>query len=426
MSSSPEHITPDQAHAMLTRRSHRWLPPTLVLVLLLIGAGLYAVGLFPKREARAQVQARAERQAAEPRRLLTATVRQADDVLTLQQPATLEPARRAGIFAQVAGYLVERRVDIGDKVEEGQILGVIAAPLVEKELREAQSDRAVATAAVAEAEQARELAERTMERLREAGLTGAASRQDLDNAETGLRATTASLDRARAGVDAIDARIQRLQRQLEFRELQAPFPGVVTRRTRDQGDFIEFGGNPNDPAVFTIVDTTTLRTVVRAPQAQAYLIRLGQQASVRIGGLGATPVAARVSRISSEIDPATRTMPIEVEVPNADGRLIAGSYATVEIRTTRDESQRPAIIPANALMLLPTTPEGGGPTVAVITGAAGQNTLAYRSVKLGRDFGNNIEILSGVTPGERIALNLPIPLAPDTRIEPADPAATSP
>lgn len=344
----------------------------------------------------------------------------------MQQPATLEPARRAGILAQVAGYLVERRVEIGDRVQEGQILGVIAAPLLENELREAQSDRAVAIAAVSEAEQARELAERTLERLSEAGRTGAASRQDLDSAETGLRAATASLERARAGVDAVDARIQRLTRQLEFRELRAPFVGVVTRRTRDQGDFIEFGGNPTDPAVFTIVDTTTLRTVVRAPQAQAYLIRVGQSASVRIGGLGGTPVTARVSRISGEFDPATRTMPIEVEVPNADGQLIAGSYATVEIRTIREQSQRPAIIPANGLMLLPTAADGGGPTVAVITGDPGQHTLTYRSVKLGRDFGSDIEILSGVSPGERIALNLPIPLPPATRIDPVDPAATAP
>jgi membrane fusion protein, multidrug efflux system len=421
--------TPKHAADMLSQRRFRWLPPLTLCTLAVAGVGFYLLGAAPKAQAREQAEQRAQVAATQPRRVIAATVRLADETITIRQPATLEPNRRAAILAQVAGYLIERRVEIGDRVQQGQILGVIAAPLVEKELREAQAARAVAQAAVAEALQAEELARRTAQRQVEAASNNAVSKQIVDSAETELRSATAALERSRASVLASDATLARLERQLEFRELRAPFAGVVTRRTREQGDFIEFGGNPTDPAVFTIVDSSTLRTTVNLPQAQAYLVRADQTAKVRIGGATGRVVNARVSRISGEIDPATRTMPVEIEVPNADGSLIPGSYATVEIESRRPADLRPAMIPANALMLLPTNPDGtGGPTVAVITGATSPFTLEYRSVTLGRDMGSEIEITSGLAAGDRLALNLPIPLPPQTRVEIATPAtpATTP
>jgi RND family efflux transporter MFP subunit len=416
-SARPEALKAE-AERLLARRTPIWLPVVAVFCLALSGGALYLMGAGPKAEAREQARERAERRASEPRRVIATTVRQASETVTIQQPATLEPNRRAAILAQVAGYLAERRVDIGDRVVEGQILGVIAAPLVEKELRQAQSDRAASAAVVEEVTEAEGLAGRTLERQTLASEKNAAARQTVDAAETDFRRASATRERAEAAVAAIDAQIARLERQLEFRELRAPFAGIVTRRTREQGDFIEFGGAQTDPAIFSIVDASTLRTTVNLPQAQAYIVKVGQPAKVRIGGLGGRVYAALVSRVSGEIDPATRTMPVEIEVPNADGTLIAGSYATVEIQAARPEGQRPALIPGNALLLLPVNPDGtGGPTVAVITGDAAPFTLTYRTVTLGRDFGSEIEVLAGLTLGERLALNLPVPLAPETRIE---------
>lgn len=417
-----EHDTPESLESMLTSRRRRWLAPALVGVIVAAGGVMYGMGAVPKRDARAAVEERAERRATAPRRVMTAEVRRADEALTIRQPATLEPIRRAQILAQVDGYLVERRVEVGDRVSAGQVLGKIATPVLEKELSQALSEREAAVAELAESQQALELAQRTSSRLAEAGASSAAGRQEIDDAETQVRRASASVERAAASVGAAEARIESLRRQLAFAELRAPFDGVVTRRTREQGDYIEFGGNITDPPVFTVADASSLRTVVNVPQSAAYLVRVGQEATVRVAGVRDLVAKGSVTRVSGELDQATRTMPIEVELPNADARLLAGSFATVEIQVTRPLEQRPAIIPGNALMLLP-TPQGNagsgpaGPTVGVLRGDGPRHTVEYRSVRLGRDFGSEVEVLAGIEPGERVILNVPVPMPPETQVD---------
>jgi RND family efflux transporter MFP subunit len=426
--SKTETDTPQDLAAMLSSRRHAWVPLLALALLVLGGLGLYAVGAAPKREARASAADRAARAASSIRRIQVAQVRSADPVAVIRQPSTLEPFRRAQVLAQVGGYLVERRVDVGDRVASGQVLGLIATPVIEKELTEAESSHAVARAELTESTEKLDLANKTLERMDAAARQGAASPQDLDTVQNQARRSAAEVERSKAAVAQAEAQIERLHRMLDFRELRAPFDGVVTRRTREQGDYIEVGGNSNDPPVFTIVDSSTLRCVVRFPQAQAYLIKVDQPAKVKVSGLMNLVIDGRVSHISGEFDQATRTMPVEIEVPNADGRLIAGSFATVEISVTRPPEDLPAIIPGNALMLLPKATDGslanvggGGPTVAVLTGDHAPFKLIYRPVTLGRDFGSEVEIIRGVSPGETIALNIPVPLAPDTQVEPVVP-----
>ncbi|MDX2148088.1 MAG: efflux RND transporter periplasmic adaptor subunit [Planctomycetota bacterium] len=429
--SAAEHDTPEALEEMLRSRRRRWLAPAALGVVVAAGGLIYAMGALPKREARAAIQQRAEQRATAPRRVVAVEVRRADEALTIRQPATLEPIRRALILAQVGGYLSQRRADVGDRVTAGQVLGVVATPVLEKELTQALSEREAALAEQVESQQALELAERTATRLVQAGASRAAAEQEVDDAQTQVRRASASVKRASATVEGIEARIESLRRQLAFGQLIAPFDGVVTRRTRELGDYIEVGGNITDPPVFTVVDSSSLRTVVSVPQALAYLIRTGQEAIVRVAGVRDLVARGTVTRISGELDQATRTMPIEVELPNADGRLLAGSYATVEIQVARPLEQRPALIPGNALMLLP-TPQGnvppthggsGGPTVGVLRGEGPSYTVEYRSVRLGRDFGSEIEILSGVEPGERVILNVPVPMPPETLVEVLSPQA---
>lgn len=429
MSDSHDADAAKDVQQFLNRRTRAWKPIVGVVFVGAIGLGLYAVGAEPKREAADVAHQRAESAARGVRRVQVVDVSQTAEKISLQQPATLEPNRRAQLFGQVAGYLVERRVEIGDRVEDGQILGVISTPVLEKELVQAERQREAAVAELAVGQQRLELARRTSERFETAANMRAASLQDADAAATDARLAAAAVERGAAEVATAEAQIERLHRQLVFRELRAPFAGTVTRRTRDIGDYIEVGGNLSDPPIFTILDTASLRTAISVPQAQAYLIRPGQVARVRVSGF-AGPLTGIVSRISGEIDPATRTMQVEVQVDNADGLLIAGSYATVEIDTPRPSDSRPALIPGNALMLLPVQPNGGGgPTVAVAVGSSSEPRLEYRAVKLGRDYGGEIEVLEGVKPGERIAVNLPIPLPEQSRLEfvalapPAKPAA---
>lgn len=419
MSEIEQPDTAESVERLLSGKPRVLVPGLAAAAVVAAGVGMYLLGAAPRRAAAEGATERAAAATAPVRRVQAATVRLSDERVTVRQSASLEPNRRAAIFSQVGGYLAERRVDVGDRVIEGQVLGVVATPLIEKELSAALSQRAVVEAELADNRERLDLANRSLARLNEAARSQAAAAQDVDNAEIEVRRLRAAVTRAEAVIDATNAQINRIQRQLEFRELKAPFAGQVTRRTREQGDYIEFGGNPNDPPIFTVLDTSTLRTVIAVPQAQAYLVQVGQAATVRVSGMAGAAINAKVSRVSAEIDPVTRTMPVEVEVPNADGRLLAGSFATVEISTVRPAGDRPAMIPGNALMMLPTQPDGGGgPTVGVLVGEKPPHALEYRSVKLGRDFGSEVEVLGGVKAGERVVLNLPVPLGAEIRVEP--------
>jgi RND family efflux transporter MFP subunit len=420
-------LSVESARALLAARTPAWIPVVAGTGLVLLAGGLFAAGFLPKSEAKAAVAERAERIAAAPRPVLTAVVRQASDTIVVRQPATLDADRRAQIFGQVGGYLAERRADVGDEVEAGALLGVIATPVLEKELVEAERDLDVARAELAANTQSLELARRTAQRLSEARESLAASKQEADDAATEVLRAESLVARATAAVAAVEARIARLRRQLEFRELRAPFAGIVTRRTREQGDYIEVGGNPTDPPIFTLLDVRSLRTVVDVPQSQAYLVEVGQSATIRVAGRSGPPLQGTITRISREIDPVTRTMSVQVQVPNEDGALLPGSFATVEIVAARPADARPALVPGNAPLMLPLQRDGsGGPTLAVVVARDDGFELEYRQVRLGKDFGNEVEILDGVAPGERIALNLPVPLPAKTRIEPVDPAPPPP
>jgi RND family efflux transporter MFP subunit len=295
-------------------------------------------------------------------------------------PATVEPMQETTVYARTSGYLKDVRVDIGDRVVAGQLLAVIESPEVDESLREAR-------ARLEEEGANRRLADATLARTRQLHQDQLVSRQQLDEQEAAFRARQAS-------VDAIEATVQRLASQQGWTRVVAPFSGTVTSRSVDRGALITAGSGTTVTSLFTIAQTDSLRVFVDVPQTAAADVRVGQSVYVSLRERPGAPIQGRVVRTAGALDPRSRTLRTEVHLPNADRALLPGMYVQVALPST---SEAPlVVVPANTVVI-----RADGPQVALVEGAS----IRYRKVGLGRDFGRELEIASGLTGGESLVVN---------------------
>lgn len=298
---------------------------------------------------------------------------------TLALPGTLQGFVQSPIAARSSGYLKRWTRDIGARVEKGELLAEIETPEIDQQLSQAIAARAQAASSLG-------LAKSTLERWEALRKKDAVSQQELDEKRSGDV-------QARANLAAADANVERL-RQLEgFKRVVAPFAGVITRRMVDVGDLIDAGGGTGR-ILFTLAQTDPLRVYVYVPQSYAQLVKRGQPVVVTQTELRDQQFRGTVARTAASIDAATRTMQIEVQLPNRDGLLLPGAYVQVSLPL---QSSQALTIPSNTLMF-----RGKGIQVAVID-AAGRVQL--RLVKVGRNFGETVELLEGVQANEQIVLN---------------------
>lgn len=302
----------------------------------------------------------------------------------------LKPLAEASILSRVQGFVRSWSADMGDKVAAGQVLAELDTP-------ELQRETARAAAQLALAEVAKHLAETTAKRWEELFAAQTASKQALDEKQADFELKCANVDAARAEV-------QRLQQIVQFANITAPFDGTITSRRLDVGQLVEAGGSKE---LYRISDSTKLRVLVRVPQAYARSVKKGQLAEVTVPELRGKTFKAQVVRIAGSIDAASRTMLVELEVENSDGLLFAGSYAQVLMPSAQVDA--PLTVPANALIF-----RSEGAQVALVD-PSGMVTLA--KVVLGRDFGNAVELIEGVTAEHRVVLNPPDSLADGQKVE---------
>jgi RND family efflux transporter MFP subunit len=277
-------------------------------------------------------------------------------------------------------------VDIGDRVAAGQLLAEIESPEVDASLREAR----------ARLEQERAnlvLARATLERTRQLHREQLVSQQQLDEQE-------AAFDTRQAAVEAAQATVQSLAIQQAYQRVVAPFAGTVTSRRVDRGALITSGSGATVASLFTIGQTDALRVFVDVPQMAAVGIEPGQTVDVGLRERPGHVTSGRVVRTAGALDPRSRTLRTEVHLPNDDHALMPGMYVQVAFPAA---SGGPAlVVPANALVV-----RTDGPQVAVVEGTA----VHYRKVVLGRDFGHEVEVVSGLSgaeslvasPGDRLA-----------------------
>jgi RND family efflux transporter MFP subunit len=304
-------------------------------------------------------------------------------VTDLTVPGTVQAFSESPIYARINGYLRVWNADIGAHVRKGQLLAVIEAPEVDQELSHA---RAMLTQAQANLE----LAKVTSARYRELITSNSVSQQEVDNNNQNLSSQTAN-------VQAASAEVGRLEQMQGFEKIYAPFDGVITARKTEVGDLINAGNSGLGAELFRISNITTMRVYVNVPEVYSEGIATGVRASMEVASLSNRQFTGSVARTSHAIGMNSRTLLTEVDVPNPKGELFPGAYAQVHFHLSLKVV--PLVLPGNTVLF-----QAQGPQVGVVNS---QNHVELRKVTLGRDFGNRVEILSGISQPDAVIANPP-------------------
>ncbi len=295
-------------------------------------------------------------------------------------PGNLQAFIESPIFARTSGYLLKWYRDMGSHVEKGELLAAIDTPEVDQELSQARASREQIKAALG-------LAKISADRWENLRKTDSVSQQEADQQTSGY-------EQAKANLAAADANVRRLEELESFKNVYAPFTGVITRRNVDPGALINAGSSAG-AQLFNIARVDPLRVYVSVPQAYAPKMKAGAQAAVTLQEFPGQKFTGTVARTADAIDTGTRTLLTEVDVPNKDGKLLPGSYGQVHF-TTGNSVPR-ITIPVNAMLF-----RAEGPQAAVV-GADGKVQL--HSIVIGRDYGSTIEILGGIEPTDQVIIN---------------------
>ena len=402
-----------------------WKPSKITIGALLAGAlillaGAFVAGYIPLAKRENMVRAESREHADDLPRMEVMQVRRSPADSSLQLPGSLQAMTEAPILARTDGYLKRRLVDLGDRVKAGQPLAEIDAPELDHQIQQAEAAIAQAQAsleqAAASVEQAkanRDLARLTADRWKLLAAQGVVSQQDNDQYQAQLVAQNANvqaLEKAvlaqRSNVTANQAALSRLEDVQGYRIVKAPFDGVITLRNVDVGALVTTGAT----LLYRIAQEGALRVYVNVPQDNAGSIHVGQPAQLTFSNFPGRQFPGTVRRMANSLDPASRTMLVEIEVPSAGGALYPGLYAEVDLSSARVNP--PLLIPAGALIVR----DNGAQVAQVDSGGV----VHLRKVTVGRDFGDKVEIVAGVAEGATI-VTAPGDAAQDgARIVPVD------
>ena len=391
-----------------------------VVVLLLVALALagYFLGYAP-RQHREQVLAAESRAASES--LLPVNVaeaRRASSQTSLVLPGSIEAVTEAPVLARASGYIVKRLADIGDRVAAGQVLARIEAPELDQQILQAKAQVDQSASAIQQAQanlvqgQANlQLAEVTKERWQKLFDKGVVSRQENDTYRAQWAAQQANVDSlgkavaaARSNLGASQANLARLNDMQNYQTVRAPFSGVITLRNVDTGVLVTEGST----LLYRIAQTDRLRTYLNVPQAESGSVRPGQKATLVIPDLANRKFPGVVTRTANALDPSSRTLLVEVQAPNTNGLLLPGMYAQVDLAVPRKEP--PVVIPGDTLVVRDNVTQ-----VAVVSA---DGTVHFQRVQLGRDFGDRLEVLSGLDPGQLLAVNPSDSVRDGVRVKP--------
>ena len=299
----------------------------------------------------------------------------------LTLPGTLLGVIESTVYARSNGYVVRWVKDIGSTVNKGELLAEITAPEIDQEFAQAVSARDQADASAS-------LAKSTADRWQALRRRDAVTQQDLDE-------RLSAGNQAAANLAAAEANVGRLRKLQGFNRVVAPFDGVVTRRNIDVGDLVNAGNGGTAQALFAVAQVDPLRLYVYVPQSYAHQIKIGDAVTVTLAERAGEQYRGTVARTARAIDTATRTMQVEIRVPNPSKTLITGSY--VQVTLPINAQPQALVVPTNVLLFRP-----DGTRVALVD-AGGKVHLS--AVKLGTDFGTSVEVLSGLDAADRIIVN---------------------
>jgi len=302
-----------------------------------------------------------------------------DEELVL--PGSLLAYEESPIYARTSGYLVRWYKDIGSRVKESELLATIDTPEVDQELNQTRAARQQIVAQL-------ELAKISADRWENLRKSDSVSAQEADQ-------QTSAYKQSLANLAAADANVRRLEQLEGFKKVYAPFSGVLTRRNVDPGALINAGAGAAGRELFDLARVDPLRVYTNVPQAYAAYIKVGANTTVTLQEFPGEKFSAKIARTAEAIDPNTRTLLTEVDVPNKNGRLLPGSFG--EVHFAGGSNVDKVTVPVNAMLF-----RSEGPRLALV---GRDNKVQLRPINIGRDYGATLEILGGVSTGDQIIIN---------------------
>jgi len=351
-----------------------------VLLFILILTGLVAFVFIRRSHAQANL-VKLTQQMATPKVLTVHPEAEAAEVhLTL--PGTVQAYTHAAIYSRVDGYVKDWLVDIGAHVKKGQLLAEIETPETDQQLKQTLATVVLARANVG-------LAQVTAKRFDDLAGTSAVSKQEVDSANSDLEAKQATLAADQATAD-------RLQQIEGFKEIYAPFDGVITQRLVDIGFLVNSGAGTKAQELFEMEQTNVLRVYIDIPEAYSHLAMSGEKATIQLASSPNQKVEGTLVRTAEAINPTSQTILTEVDIPNADGKLYPGGYA--QISFDFKDSNPTLVVPGNSLIF-----RAQGPQLGLVDPKT--NLVHLQDIKVGRDLGNRIEVVDGLKATDQVIVN---------------------
>ena len=353
-----------------------WLCALLFLVILALVVGFV---LFRRMHAQSELK-RNTQQMALPT-VLIVQPEKGDSTIHLTLPGSVQAYTLSTLYAQVTGYLKSWYVDIGGHVTKGELLAEVETPETDQQLQSSRASQVQTQASV-------DLAQITANRYNNLLPTRAVSQQDADQYNGDLAV-------AQANLAAAQANVRRLEKTEAFKNVYAPFDGILTQRRVDTGDLVTAGNGSASQELFQVAQTDVLRVYVNVPELYAEEMAIGLPCHLEMASNPSQPVMGTLVRTSKAIDPTSLTLLVEVDVQNQDGKLLPGGFAQVRFDLTLPHP--PVVLPGNTLIF-----RAQGTQVGVVDA---NNVVHLKDIKVGRDFGTKIEVINGVGANDQVILN---------------------
>ena len=324
-----------------------------------------------------------------------------EEIQKIDLPGNVEAFFDTPIYARTSGYLKNWYVDIGSHVHQGQLMAEIETPELDQQLQQAQADLKTAQANL-------DMAAITSKRWQNLLAKNAVSKQETDQAMSDLSAR-------QSAVSASEANVRRLQQLQGFEKVIAPFDGIVTARNTDIGALVEAGANSGPKELFHLAAINKLRVYIAVPEAYANAVSNGGSVTLTETDRPDESFKGILVRNSNAIDPGSRTLTAEADVDNSNGHLLPGAYVFVHLQLPGNSHS--VTLPSNALLF-----RAEGLRVAVIR----QNHVVLAPISIGRDYGNTVEVTSGLTPQDAVVLDPPDSLAAGAQVNIVQPGKQGP
>jgi RND family efflux transporter MFP subunit len=380
----------------------RLIISAVILAIALGGGFLFVSGIKAKDQA--QLAAETAEKLKDPPIVEVITVTSVPSTGGLRLPAEANGWYNSTIYARVSGYLTEWRVDIGDKVKKNQVLAVIDTPELDAQLEASRAQLKASEAETKVREADAEFAKTTFERW-SGSAKGVVSEQEREDKKAGYASGIAKLHAAQARVNLDQSNVDRLNFMAQYKQVLAPYEGVITERRIDIGDLVTAGSTSNTTPLFGISQYDRIRVFANVPQQASGDTRVGTPVKIFAAEYPNQVFEGKVTRTSESIDPKARTLRVEADIPNSDLKLLPGMYLQMEFNF---KSKTYVQIPASALLF-----RTAGPQVALIQP---DNTVKFQDIRIARDNGNSVEIASGLSEGDRVALNISNQITDGTKV----------